>query len=456
MIRYLTLLALTPFVVHAAQSDNFTTRTTSVPEFAAADPAEALIREAALHSPLMLEQELRIAQADAFRFRGWRQYMPYITANYQAGYFTLISAADPNAKEGSGYFGGTASLSAYYPLFQWGAIAAEKQFAFARENMAREEAVIAWRALVKDIRERLLEAVVAKAKIALLDRRTTNARNQQVRTEQELKLGRIVEAEKTARLLTLRNLELDLSRKKIELASILSKLRGLSGSEKLGVEDIPSDLPDINWDEPLLRARLADYEKVGLEDSPEHRLARHASEFYDNQRVIAESRELPSFNLGATVNQTPIEKPGGFGLQTYAFAGVMGTWNIFDRATTQENVRSLRIAQRLVDAKLAFGTLQKKSELRSSLEQLASARQAIDLRRDIVKLRTEVFNATKERLRLGLAKAEEVADAEDALLASKLDLTTDRALVIGAYHAFMSGILLAPTDQYYTAPTNEN
>lgn len=408
-----------------------------------------------MHSPVMLEQELYVSQADAFRFRGWRQYMPYITANYQAGYFKQISQADPNAQKDPGQFGGSYSLAAIHPLYHWGAIEAEKKFAFARENKSRESAVIAWRKLVGDIREKFLKAVVDKAQINLLEKRLAVARLRMDRAEQEYKLGRIVEMERSAKLLELRNQELELTREKIALAGLLAKLRSLSGAEKYGVEDLPADLPDVEWDDGALTARLQDYEKMGVQDAPETREAKYAGEALANQRIMAEARELPSFNLGASVTQSPVQTPQGMGMQTYVFAGLMGSWNIFDRDTTRENVRSLRIAERLVDTKLNYGRKEGFTGLQNAIEQMKAARQARDLRRDIVKLREEALEAVKQRVGLGLAQSEDLSAAEDALLAARIALLGDRATILTAYHAFMAGVLLSPTDQLYTAPSND-
>lgn len=447
--RLLFLVALAPLLALAGEGS------ASPAVNPAPDPAEPLLREAAMHSPVMLEQELYMAQADAFRFRGWRQYMPYISANYQAGYFNLLGAADPNAREGEGKFGGSFSISAYHPIYQWGAIEAEKSFAFARENRARESAVIAWRKLVEDIRAKFLKAVVDKSRITLMERRLEVARVRMERAEKEFKLGRIVEAERSARLLELRTQELELSRSKIALTGLLAQLRSLSGAEKYGVEDLPADLPDVEWDDATLESRLGDYEKIGVEDAPETREAKYAGEALSNQRIMTEARDLPSFNLGVNVSQTPVERQGGFGMQTYLFAGLMGSWNIFDRDTTKENVRSLKIAERLVDTKLTFGRSERKTALHSAIEQLKAARQARDLRRDIVKLRESFVASVKQRVDLGLAQSEELSAAEDALLAARNELINDRATILGAYHAFMAGVLLSPTDQLYTAPTND-
>lgn len=420
------------------------------------DPVERLLREAALHSPRMLEQELGIAQADAFRFRGWRQYMPYINANYQAGYFNMLNAADPNStEEGKGKFGGSYGISAYHPVYHWGAIEAEKKFAFAKENLARSEARVAWRALVMDIRAKFLEATVNKTRITLLEKRTEWARERLEAGEQELKLGRIVDADVTARRLELRNNELELARRKIELATQLARLRAQTGASELGVSELPEDLPDIRWDDAELASRFGDFQKNGAEDEPENRSAKYADEMYANQMIMAESREKPQFNLGASLNQTPVERNGGFGMQTYLFVGLMGSWNIFDRDTTRESVRALGVARRLVEVRLDSGRLQRTTELANALAQLRATREAIAIRRDIVKLRREAFEGAQQRRKLGLAKNDDVHAAEDAYLEARLSLLSDRSAVQNAYHAFMSGIMLSPTDSYYIAPTND-
>ena len=451
--RIILLCTLSPLIALRAGESPAPSPATPAPPVP--DPAAPLLRQAAQHSPLLLEQELRVAQTDAFRFRGWRQYMPYITANYQAGLFNLLSTPAANSAEGENKFGGSYTLSAYHPIYHWGAIEAEKKSAFARENLSRAEALIAWRKLVSDLRPKFHDAVLAKARVALLELRVQAASRALDSADQELRLGRIVETERAARLLELRNRELELNRLKIELASLLAQLRSLSGAETLGVNDLPDDLPDLEWDDDALAERLDEFRRLGLDDTPEHRRARHACDMYENQRVMAQSRELPTFNLGASVNQSPVENNGRFGMQTYVFAGVMGTWNIFDRQTTLENVRSLRIASRLVETNLAFDNRRRITELENATLRLKASRLARDLRRDIVKLRHDAFEAVRQRSRLGLAAREELASAEEALLAARLDLLRDRAGILNAYHAFMSGILLDPVDQLYTAPSNE-
>ena len=116
---------------------------------------------------------------------------------------------------------------------------------------------------------------------------------------------------------------------------------------------------------------------------------------------------------------------------------------------------ALRIASRLVETNLAFDNRRRITELENATLRLKASRLARDLRRDIVKLRHDAFEAVRQRSRLGLAAREELASAEEALLAARLDLLRDRAEILNAYHAFMSGILLDPVDQLYTAPSNE-
>lgn len=416
------------------------------------DPAEELIREAASRSPAMLEQELHITQADAFRFRGWRQYMPYVSANYQAGYFNLLNS--PGGADDEGKIGGSYTLSAHHPVYHWGAIDAEKKFAFARENLARTEARISWRSLVTEIRTKFLDAVVNKARVALLERRVKWSHERLEASRQELKLGRIVQAELTAVALDSRNAELELTRSKIALATQLSQLRSLTGVDNYGVENLPDDLPVITWNDSLLEQRLHDFVTQGESESPENRRAGYANEVYNNQMIMAEAREKPQFNLGGAVSQTPIESNGSFGMQTYLFVGIMGTWNIFDRDTTRENVRAINVARRLVEAKRTTGLKQRHTDLTNALVQIKASRESLSIRTDIVKLRQDAYDAIRHRHELGLGKREEVTLAEDALLEARLARLADIQVIQNAYHTFMNGILLSPSDSFYIAPAN--
>jgi outer membrane protein TolC len=114
--------------------------------------------------------------------------------------------------------------------------------------------------------------VLAKARVALLELRVQAASRALDSADQELRLGRIVETERAARLLELRNRELELNRLKIELASLLAQLRSLSGAETLGVNDLPDDLPDLEWDDSALAERLDEFRWLGL-DTPRNTVA---------------------------------------------------------------------------------------------------------------------------------------------------------------------------------------
>lgn len=439
----IALLALAPLTL-VAQTDG--------PAAGAPDPAEALLRRAAQTAPAMQEQEVLIAQADAFRFRGWRQYMPYVKADYQGGYFNLLGSADPNASKGQGRFGGTYNVSAYQPVWHWGAIEAEKAFAFAREKKALVESQVAWRALVGELRAAFLEAVVAKANVALAERRLVAARLRAAHADEAYAQGRLVAYERTTMRLTLREQELSLTKAKVALAALVARIRTQSGDDAITVASLPETLPDVQWNSEALAAKLADYERVGIDASPETEQAVYAAEAIRNQRIIAEARELPTFNLGINVSQTPIERNGGFGMQTYLFAGVMGSWNIFDRDTTYENVRALRLAERLVTTRRDAGRKETLVTLRGDLERLDAAGRARDLRLELVTLREESVAVTAARVRSGTLRPEDLAVAEEALAQTRFELLQDRAEILGAYHDFMAGVLLAPADSYYTAP----
>lgn len=419
------------------------------------DPAEPLLRVAALKSPVLLEQELRVAQADAFRFRGWRQYMPYINASWQAGSFTLLGSNDPAAKEGQSQFGGSFTLNANYPLYAWGAIEAEKKFTLARENLAKTNAVVAWRDLVKNIRSALLDAVVSKSTVALLEKRVEAGRRSAERTEQEFKLGKIVASERTSRMLKVRETELLLDQEKIRLAGLMTTLRGLTGDEDYSVAAIPSELAEIRWNDADLERRFAAFQKDVPDDVPEIRAAGYEREMYRQQRTMAEARDLPIFNLGASMAQTPIQTAGGFGMQTFVFAGITGSWNIFDRDTNRESVRAQIVGERLVESRMKFGGKRRSDELESLLRRLKSMRDSINLRLDLVKLRGEALELMAQRVKLGLAGPEDVNNAEIDLLDARLSLTRDRAEIQKTYHAFRSGVQLSPSDRFYTAPSNE-
>lgn len=450
MYRFLPIacLALAPLVLRAQTTEPVLGG--HVP-----DPAEALLRRAAQASPAMLEQEVFIAQSDAFRFRGWRQYMPYVKADYQGGYFNLLGSSDPSANSGQGRIGGTFNVSAYQPIWHWGAIEAEKTHAFARERHAVASSRVAWRALVGELRTLFLKAVVTKAKVGLAERRLVVAELRAAHADEAFAQGRIVAAERTTMHLALREQELAVTKTKVSLAGLVSQLRTQSGDDAVSVESLPATLPDLTWNIEALDAKLEEYERVGVDIAPETERAAQAAEVIRSQRIIAEARDLPTFNLGVNVSQTPIERNGGFGMQTYLFAGVMGSWNLFDRDANLENVRALRLAERLVMTRRDNGRRENLVALRGDLRRLEAAKSARDLRRELVTLREQSLELTAAKVAAGTLRPEDLALAEETLAQTQVELLEDRAEILAAYHDFMAGVLLAPADNYYTPPDNE-
>jgi outer membrane protein TolC len=418
------------------------------------DPVLAqLLRAAATHSPRMMEQELNIAQNDAFRFRGWRQHLPYVTAGSTFGYYKLLRGDNRGNDE---KLSGTYSLALRYPIFAWGAIDAEKDAARLRERAAMHGATIAWRELAASIRRDYYQAVILKNGIELQKKQIALEERRQLRTAAYTGTGQISSNEYLARSVAAREKEFLLEGQTTELEILLANLRATTGLDVLSVGDIPETVPVPDVDVAALEADLAAYNLPFNNDTAEARMASLQRQIFDEEITQANARILPNINLGASIAQSPVQtNTNRFEMQTILFAGVSAYWNLFDRDATQTTVRALKARQRLIDAQHRADKERRLVNLRTQIGQIRGAQRMLALRLEY--LATARRNLESLRLRLGLNLVEPLAveDAEMQVLILEKSIFNDRVSIARSYHQFRTGIEQDPAVSLYIVPQNE-
>ncbi|MDR2981585.1 MAG: TolC family protein [Puniceicoccales bacterium] len=416
-----------------------------------------LLRHASMYSPEMIRQEYNIARNDAFRFRGWRQYMPFINANYQFGYYNLLKSDNTNTSGSSDKIGGSYNISARYPIFYWGAYSAEKNVAFIREQRAQGSATVAWRRLAAGIRKNYFDMVVLKNDIALHEKRIIWTQKQQDKTAAIHEAGRISQSTQSAQSLELKRLELELERKKIILQTMLGKIRSDSGLDTFSLDDIPLSIQEPNVDVKILEQQIKSFQVVGTDESIEVKMAQLYREELDEEITRVRANALPNFNLGASVSQSPYQtNTGTFGLQTIFFAGINGSWNLFDRDITNATVRSLKTQQQLIDAELKSTKTQRLINLENQIEEIRISQEMLALRLEYRNNIQAQLDAVKQQFSLGQVDQSAVDNAEENLLTVDQQILNDRINIANAYYLFQSGIEQDPAAVIYTPPSNED
>jgi outer membrane protein TolC len=421
---------------------------------AVSDPVlENLLRAASTGALRMIEQEAVVAQNDAFRFRGWRQHMPYINASYSFGDFKLLRGENRGNDE---KLSGTYSVGLRYPIFAWGAVQAEKEAALLRERAAMLGATLAWRQLVESIREQYYRAVMLKSDIALQKRQLALEARRQEQTAAHTEAGRISTSERLARSVATRDKEATLATKLSELEILLANLRATTGVETFSEADVPDAIavPAVDADalERQLAARAAFIEGASSE-------VVHAGlnrEILDQEITRTRSNMLPVFNAAASISQSPYQtNTNRFEMQTVLFAGINGSWNVFDRDTTLSTVRALKARQRHIDAQLRATKTSRAVALRAQVAQIRASQRALALRREHLDTGRRNLDSLRRQRELGLAEPLAVENAAMQVLEMEKAIFDNEVAITRAYQHFLSGIEQDPANTLYTAPVNE-
>ncbi|MDR1817505.1 MAG: TolC family protein [Puniceicoccales bacterium] len=454
------------------------------------DPVlEKLLRHAAANSPDMLEAAIIIEQNDAFRHRGWRPWMPFLTAWANAGQFKIFPT---ETQDGDDLFNAAYGVTLRYPLFTWGAVRAERKAGLLREKRAQTDAIVAWNRLVASLRAAYYEAVALRSKMDLQERQIAVERRRQSGSDNSLATGDISETERLGRSVALREREYELGATKLVFANLVQRLRSLSGLADLRAEEIPSTTAFPRVDCDALERRLASVfpqltatgtggdagarRDAAAATAPGHefteeRVARIQREILDHEITQARARTLPILSVSASYTQNPYDAGWGYKrnpttgvneryhygyeMRDVMFAGVNVTWNILDRDASNAAVRALKAQQRLIDARLVRGRADRLNNLRTQIAQIRRSQEMLVLRASHLDSALRNLAALRQALTLGTVDELSVENAELAMLNIQSGIAADQIALARAYREFLAAIEQDPASALYTPPEND-
>jgi outer membrane protein TolC len=413
-------------------------------------PSEATIDKvleiAATDSTTMREQAQLVAANDAERYRSWVKYLPAIDAKYNVGFFDLIRGDIQNGQESS--FGGAYTIEASRPLYYWGAVEATEKLALLKEQIAQTQAITAYAKLCIDLRKQYYELIAQKARVTLLAREAESAARHVDTERQLLAAGKGVPVKVTRDDLQYRNLELQQATAQNTFEFNVGEFRRLSGALDFDQKDVPDYIVMPRIDIVKLRAQFDGFRKRGFFDSSVSKTASLEQDAIDNQIIINDANQKPTFNIGVGVTQGPYEdtstKTGGIYFQTIIFAGITGTWHLFDNDTTSDNTRSLLAERRFVNAELAGTRDQLFSRAGNELNLMEiSLRGIAMLKEQLANLQND-YREEKQRLALGQSSQADVDSIRDGILQVKFDILQYQTNVVAGYYGFMTSIFCDP------------
>ncbi len=411
-------------------------------------PSEAqfdqLLALAATESPTMREQADTVAQVEASRFRSWVRQMPTISASYSVGGF--LQANDGGGAANSLTPGGSFSVQVSRPLFHWGGFTAETALGILKEQIAQNVAVQAYAKLCEDLRSRYLALVVQKAKATLLANEVDFAARRLEKEKILLGQGQSTAAQVSDFALESQSFELKKMEADSEFKHQLAEFSRLTGSHAFTADDVPDHIFMPVVDETNLQSQYQQFQQAGFDHSPAANDAQLNKDALDQQIRINRANQRPQFNLAASVSEEPYINSNGTGLKfgTIFFAGINGSWLLYDRDEAFARTNALLAQQRIVETKLHDTREQIFNDSANDLDQIDLGLRALAVLKQQLTQQQADYGRIQIQQSTGQTEKTEVDAARSTLLNTRFEILQRQVQVANGYYSYLAQLFRDP------------
>ncbi len=413
---------------------------------------DMILKHTAYESPDMISARIAIAQNNADRYRGWATYLPLVTMGYQVGgYHEMRPSINPSDAT---RFGGNYSLTATHPLYNWGAIGAERKLGFIQESISEKEGILTFSKLIRSVRSEYYGMIVRKQRITVIQKKIEEKKRW-------LEMNRILTQNEQKSKIEFASIELDLKGHDLSLTYEMNQLerslvafRNNTGFLKLEIDQIPTsiDMPDINLDS--LNQQYNEYINGKFDKVLPSIISSERLKGIDNQLILVGSSEKPNLNVSVGVTQGPMQVNNKYEFATTFFTGVSGSWALFDRKVTSTNLRSLLLQKRQVDTQQNVSRLNSYNEGKNLLELIKAAKVTYDLRLTHLELAKKHLELAESAFKRGDSDQSRVSGAQFGLLDNESAFLAEKSNLLNLYYSFL-GLLFSDTALDYFDPKDQ-
>ncbi|HUR58270.1 MAG TPA: TolC family protein [Opitutaceae bacterium] len=404
-------------------------------------PALKVILDRALQqSPAMIEKGLELtvleAKVDLMDAARWPRLGGVF--DYSSNQSAISGNTDTRTRDNGLFY----RVELNQALFHWGAL--KKDSARARIGVAIGERnyAEAYRLLAVGLRSSYLLLITKKAALhAARDRQRVREANLTLARD---RFGRGVasEGEVTSYQLNAEENALEVQRLEIEFVSLLRTLARLAGMPNLKDEDVPVDMPEVDYSPTQTAALLARLLRDGAKSSFEVQVFELQVKEADLRYQIARVRQLPKFNASAghyvenTTNATAVSvEQRGVERQS---VGVRAEWSIFDGFATRGAKKEAMAEKRLFERRLASAVERVLEEAQKLERQLAVEAQAVKLTDRRRMLAGAAHKLLSDEVKLGNRPASDLDEATANIYFANATSAGARATLLAKWSEFVS------------------
>jgi outer membrane protein TolC len=412
------------------------------------DVLDEVLKIAAEKSPIMLAEDLKIAQVDASRLRGKSTYLPKVDANYDIGGFHEVrKSIDSNE---ANRVGARYTIRATHPIYHWGAVNALRQLGFSKEASAQLDAKIQYAELCVSLRKDFFKIVSDKAELVKMTKEIEYSASNLEKVNIAYSKGQSIDSLVAQEKIKHQALEIKKTYFQNQLMLDIAKFQNDSGDKDFNLDKVPSSLPDLKIEIEKLKSDFQAFKNTGFDQSLPTLLAKESQESIKNSIIEVRAKELPTFDFGVGMTQGPYENSNGkYELQTIFFTGITGSWTLFDRAETSDNLRSLNTRKRLVDTQLDVARNRLLTEAQGYLNILEIGMQSISLRKQNMEVLSQAADIAQLKYDKGQTDLEELYIEKQKATQAEFELIKDKADILTAYYAFRGSLFADSALKYY-------
>lgn len=199
-------------------------------------------------------------------------------------------------------------------------------------------------------------------------------------------------------------------------------------------------------DQSGLQTQQQQFEHGGFDHTPTANGAQLSQDALEQQIRINRANQRPQFNLAASVSEEPYINSTGTGLKfgTIFFAGINGSWLLYDRDEAFSRTNALLAQQHLAENKLIDSRDQAFNESAHDLDQIDLGLRALAvLKKQLTQQQTD-YGRIQVLQSTGQTEKTEVDAARSTLLNTRFEILQRQVQVANGYYSYISQLFLDP------------
>jgi outer membrane protein TolC len=401
-----------------------------------------ILTAALQQSNTMLEQNIRLAQAEASRIQAAVGLYPSLSVN--GGYSHNDASSDSGGSNSTSSSSGlNYGIGFGQNVFQWGAVRANAEIGRLGEQVSRRSYAEAFRTLLVALRSQYLGLILKKAGLERMRFQATLAQNDLQDIKDGVTRGVRAGDEVGGADLTAQRAQLNADRAAEDFDSALRVFNRLSGQAALAADAIPAGLPEPSLATAMVQSMLMNFLGRGVQETPQAQSFALQVRQSDLSYKIARTGLWPKLSAGAGYNSGSNTYVDGIGRVSQSVVAsrsysVSFGWTLYDAGNTRAAKLNALSNRRMLERQAANYTAATRDEATHRARGLELEGQSLAIAELDRRISQNNLRVVREDLEDGKVSRVEIDRAIASFQGTELAAFTARANYLQQWVEFVS------------------